>query len=70
MGKEDIIIDNLMDMQKSMGSFEAQITDMRSDITNIETTLKDSIMIPVSNKIIAIVVVLSGTGIGVSELLM
>lgn len=67
---EDIIISKIMEMQKSIGGFEANIADLRSDVTKIETTLKDSFVIPVSNRIIAIVVVLSGTGIGISELVM
>ena len=70
MEKEDIIIGKVMEMQKSIGSFEAKITDLRSDVTKIETTLKDSFVIPVSNRIIAILVIVSGTGIGISELLM
>lgn len=69
MEKEDIIIDKIMEMQKSIGSFEAKISNLRSDVTNIETTLKDSFVIPVSNRIIAILVIVSGTGIGISELL-
>ena len=70
MEKEDIIIDKIMEMQKSIGGFEAKISNLRSDVTNIETTLKDSFVIPVSNRIIAILVIVSGTGIGISELLM
>ena len=67
-GKEDIIIGKIMEMQKSIGGFEAQISDLRSDMTNIETTLKDSFVIPISNRIIIIVVGIAGTGIGASEL--
>lgn len=66
--KEDIIINKLMDMHKSIGGFEAQIIDLRSDITKIEDTLKDSFVIPVSNRIITIGIILSGAGIGISEL--
>ena len=59
-----------MEMQKSMGGFEANIKDMRSDITKIEDTLKDSFVFPVTNRIIAITAIVGGSGIGISELLM
>ncbi|MCK5609059.1 hypothetical protein KAR91_44705 [Candidatus Pacearchaeota archaeon] len=70
MNKEDIIINKIMEMQKSMGGFEANIKDMRSDITKIEDTLKDSFVFPVTNRIIAITAIVGGSGIGISELLM
>lgn len=68
MNKEDIIIDNLMEMQKSIGGFEAQIQDLRTDIINIENTLNDSFVIPISNRIIYIFVVFVSAILGVNEL--
>lgn len=69
MNKEDIIINKIMEMQKSIGGFEANITELRSDVTKIEDTLKDSFVFPVTNRIIALAVVICGSGIGISELL-
>ena len=69
-GNEDIIINKLMEMQKSIGGLEASTADLRSDMTKIEGTLKDSFVFPVSNRLITILVIISGTGIGISEFVM